>query len=286
MSRILIGGLLLGLAAPGLAAPSSPPDSHIEHLDKPMYTPFIERYMLDELKQLRVDLGGQKAELTEKIAQSQLRTVDRALNYASDMVLYFFYLIAGATSLLVLVGWSSFRDIKERMQALANQEISALVGKYEQRLQTIEQELKLKSQSIEENREQLARHQEVQALWLRAAQETNPSSRIQLYDQILGLREHDVEAMSYKADAVLELSEPQWAANLCRQALSIDPDNVHALYQLACALTALEQPEEAIKHLTEVVTLSDSYRADIAQDPALEPLRGYPAFEALVLTES
>ncbi len=257
-------------------------DMHIDEIEKPIYSPFVERYVLDELKQLRIDLASQKHELIQQIVDREHSSVDRAVSYATDTVTYFFYLIAAATSVLVLVGWSSIRDIKERVHSLADEEISKLVREYEQRLHAIEQQLNQKTLHIEENREEIELTKEIQSLWLRAGQDSSPASKITIYDEILLLRKDDCEALTYKADAVLELNEPQWAANLCHQALSIDPENSHAFYQLGCAYTVLQQYDEAVHYLSESIQRRESYRSELIEDKALKPLHGYPAFEELV----
>jgi tetratricopeptide (TPR) repeat protein len=74
------------------------------------------------------------------------------------------------------------------------------------------------------------------------------------------LHQDDTEALTYKADAVLELEEPQWAINLCHQALAIDSENSHAFYQLVCAFTAMNQFDEAVHYLAEALNRSDSYK--------------------------
>lgn len=254
---------------------------HIETLEKPLYTPFIERYMLDELKQLRAEQAQAKQELIQQIVDREHNSVDRAVAYATDTVTYFFYLIAAATSVLVLVGWTSIRDIKERVHSLADEEISKLIHEYEKRLATIEKQLQQKTLHIEENREEIELTQEVQSLWLRAQQDSSPANKINIYDEILKLRHDDCEALTYKADAVLELDEPQWAANLCHQALKIDPDNSHAFYQLACAYTAMDQLDEALRYLAEAIRRRDSYLDDIREDPALQPLVKHEIFNKL-----
>ncbi len=251
-------------------------------LEEPLYNPFVERYVLDELKQLRTDMATNRNDLQKQILDREHSSVDRAVRYATDTVTYFFYLIAGATSILVLVGWSSFREIKERVHTLADEEISKLVKQYEARLQTIEQQLNQKSRHIEENREEIELTQEVQSLWLRAAQDHNPTSKIEIYDAILKLRKDDCEALTYKADAVLELGEPQWAANLCHQALKIDNNNSHAFYQLGCAYAAMNQNDEAVRYLAEALKQRDSYRDEMNEDPALKHLHGYAPFDALL----
>ncbi|MDF1583761.1 MAG: tetratricopeptide repeat protein [Methyloprofundus sp.] len=251
-------------------------------LEKPLYSPFIERYMLDELKQLRIDMAAQKNELLQQIIDRELTSVDRGVSYATNAITYFFYLIAGTTSILLLVGWTSIKDMKERVQLLADEKISELVNEYEQRLAVIEQQLNQKTQHIEQNREEIELTREMQSLWLRAGQDTNPANKIAIYDHILKLSDDDCEALTYKADAVLELGEPQWAANLCHQALKIDPDNGHAFYQLACAYTVMGHLEEAVHFLSEALVRVETYRDEIAKDPILLPLKDFTPFKELL----
>ena len=253
----------------------------IDRLERPLYNPFVERYVLDELRQLRIDQAKAKQEVIQQIVDREVASVDRGVEYATSTITYFFYLIAAATSLMVLVGWSSLREIKEGARSFADQEISKVVQEYEKRLLIIENELQEKRELIAENRQEIEMTQEIQSLWLRAQQDTSPANKINVYDELLKLRSDDCEALTYKADAVLELNEPQWAVNLCQQALKIDPDNGHAFYQLACAYTAMEQFDEAVRNLAEALNRSESYLDEIRQDPALRALVGNKVFDQL-----
>lgn len=254
----------------------------IDQLEEPMYSPFIERYMLDELKQLRIDLSNQRAELIQQVVDREIESIDRGVTYATNTVTYFFYLIAAVSSILVLLGWNSLRDIKEKMSSLADEEVGKLVNAYEVRLRGIEKQLTQKSMHIDANREEIERTQEIHSLWLRANQEQASANKIAIYDQILTIKPEDCEALTYKADVVLELGEPQWAINLCQQALSIDSDNAHAFYQLACAHTSLGHYEEGIHFLAEALNRAETYRESLMQDPALFPLHDLPGFQELV----
>lgn len=267
------------LAQQGSEASEAQLQSEIEQLEAPLYNPFVERYVLDELKQLRTEQAQTKNELLQQIYDREHQSVDRAVSYATDTITYFFYLIAAATSVLVLVGWTSIRDIKERVHMAADEEVTKLVSEYERRLAFIENQLQQKTLHIEENREEIELTQEIQALWLRAQQEQSAASKIYVYDQILRLRKDDVEALTYKADAVLELRQPQWAVNLCTQALMIDPDNGHSKYQLACAYALLGQTDQSIFYLKEAINQRGAYAAEAAADPALESLRNLPEFQ-------
>lgn len=286
MIRMLIVlSIVVPMAALGDTGETEQETEIPESLDKPLYSPFVERYILDELKQLRTDMASQKHELIQQIVDRELNSVDRGVTYATNTVTYFFYLIAGASSILVLLGWTSIRDIKERVQSLADKKILKLVHEYEERLATIEQQLNKEARSIEKIREDIGRTQDVQSLWLRAGQASSLANKIALYDQILRLRPEDCEALTYKADAVLDLGEPQWAANLCQQALKIDPDNGHAFYQLACAYTAMNQFDEAVQCLSEALERTENYRDKFADDPALQPLKDFEPFIELLPRE-
>ncbi len=289
MPRLLTLALLMLMPLLVAAQGSAPATANeeqlqttVDGLQEPLYSPFIERYMLDELRQLRSEQAQAKQELLQQIVDREHRAVDRAVSYATDTVTYFFYLIAAASSILVVVGWSSIRDIKERVHSLADEEISRLINEYEQRLENIEQQLQQKTRHIEENREEIELTQEVQSMWLRAQQESSPATKIKIYDDILQRKPRDCEALTYKADAVLELHEPQWAVNLCRQALEIDPENAHAFYQLACACTVLQQPDEALHYLQQAIELRDDYREQVLVDPALQPLHEHAAARLLL----
>ena len=283
LTTLLSHIFILIITSSGVSAEMAdkPSDAAIDTLQAPLYQPFIERYVLDELKQLRIDQAKSKQEIIQQIVDREIASVDRGVEYATSTITYFFYLIAAATSLMVLVGWSSLREIKEGARNFADAEISKVVQEYEQRLISIEDELREKRSQIEKNREEIEMTQEIQSLWLRAQQDSSPANKIAVYDELLKLRSDDCEALTYKADAVLELGEPQWAVNLCQQALKIDPDNSHAFYQLACAFTVMEQFDEAVRYLAEALNRSDSYVEEIRQDPALEALVNNEVFDQI-----
>ncbi|WP_051252942.1 TPR end-of-group domain-containing protein [Ferrimonas kyonanensis] len=281
MRRILFSILLLVVVLlfshPLLADPEahiSEQDVHntVNQLEKPLYSPFVERYLLDEVKSLRTELQAQRSEFISELNKKQMALASHSVTYATDTVTYFFYLVAGASSLLVLVGWTSIRDIKDKALTMTDQEVTKLISRYEKRLKSVEEKMNAKEKLISENKSELERTNEVHSLWLRASQEVSEEQKITIYDQILQLRPDDVEALTYKADSALELREPKWAINLCRQALQIDPENGHAFYQLACASSALGELEEASQHLQRAIEISSDYLGYADTDPQLLPL--------------
>ncbi len=242
----------------------------VNSLDEPMYSPFVERYILDEVRSLRQELAQTQVRITEQLTDRQLNTMDRAMSYTTDTVTYFFYLIAAASSVLIAAGWKSLRDIRMSVRKQAKAEIGQVIQQYEQRLADLEQDLKQTGERIEVNADEIERTNEVHALWLRSSQEKSVQTRISIYDQILNLRPRDAEALTYKADAVLELNEPQWAINLCHLALSQDKEYAHAYYQLACGYAMMDRTEEALQALQRAVSLNESYLEEAQHESVLQ----------------
>ena len=255
---------------------------NVETLTKPMYNPFVERYVMDELKQLRVDMNDLHVDLTKEVVNRELTATTRAVGYATDTVTYFFYLIAGISSVLLLVGWNSIREIKDKVLNLADDKVNKVISQYEGRLEKLEEELHSKSMGITNAQKRLSRHQDIHSLWLKAAQEQILSNRLNIYDQILEIDPENAEAMTYKADTALEMDKPQWAINLCNQALLIDPENKHAFYQLAGAYALLNQPNEALLNLEKAISDAQGIEEEIISDPAFKSLLNNPKFQKLL----
>ena len=54
--------------------------------------PMIERYVLDELKSLRMDQQDLERRITRDITDRELSVADKSMNYANVTVTYFFYI--------------------------------------------------------------------------------------------------------------------------------------------------------------------------------------------------
>lgn len=258
----------------------------VNTLSKPMYNPFVERYVMDELRQVRVDMNELEVSLTKEVVNRELSATSRAVSYATDTVTYFFYLIAAISSMLLLVGWTSLRDVKERVHGLADAKVNEVIETYEGRLKALEEELNRKSLGITSAQKRLTQHQDIHSLWLKAGQESILSNRLSIYDEILELDSENTEAMTYKADVLLEMNEPMWAINLCQQALKIDPENKHAFYQLAGAYALLNQPSEALEYLKIALENTDGMLEEVTADPIFAGLLDLPDFQALIKTKT
>jgi tetratricopeptide (TPR) repeat protein len=287
---LLVIGLLLNLGSTSVqaetevkeTAPKTPDRvlkySETDLLDRPL----VERYILDELKALRQDQQDLERRMVVEITDRELSVADKSMNYANVTVTYFFYIIAGVASLIAVFGWKSIREVKNNSRELATKSLNKISQEYERKFLALERELKRKTHSITDNNRQIEIINEIHNLWLRAQSVQTPEQRVQVYDEILKIRPGDLEALTYKADAVMEMKEYHWAMSLCNRVLELDESNGPALYQRACAYSRLGAEEQAIEDLARSIELSPSLKDLIAEEADFEVLHGNPKFEVLM----
>lgn len=246
--------------------------------------PLIERYILDELKALRHDQQDLERRLTIQITDRELEVADKSLNYANVTVNYFFYIIAAAASLIALVGWQSLKDIKQNTKEMADARLDKIAKEYEKKFLVLERDLKRKTRIISENNQEIEIINEVHNLWLRAQNAQTPEQKMDVYNEILKIRPGDLEALTYKADAAMEMREFHWAMSICNRVLEVDEQNAHAFYQRACSYAQLGAEEQAILDLQQSVEISASFKELAAEEPDFEVLRGNETFDAMMET--
>lgn len=276
MTKHFIFTLLTLLISFSSAAQESYSDSDI--LDRPL----VERYILDELKALRQDQQDLERRMTVQITDRELEVADKSLNYANVTVTYFFYIIAGVASLVALIGWQSLKDIKHNTKEMADQRLDKITKEYEKKFLLLERDLKRKTRIISENNREIEIINEVHNLWLRAQNAQTAEQKIEVCDEILKVRPGDLEALTYKADAAMEINEYHWAMSLCNRVLEVDDSNAHALYQRACSFAQLGAEEQAIYDLEQSIKASASIRELAAEESDFEQLKGSPQFENLM----
>lgn len=254
-------------------------------IDEPLYKPFIERYILDELKNLRQDQQFMRTELTNKVAEARLDASDRAVRYTTDTVNNIFFIITAAASILVLLGWRSLREVRETIKAQVESQVSQMTVEYEKRLNELEKKLVIRSEQIISAQEKISQTNQVHSLWMRAGLETNLHEQINIYDQILEIKPDDVEALTYKADSLLDLGEARWALSLTNQAIDHDDEYALAYWQRACAEAALGQHDEAVRDLETAIRQSPALKDEVTGETAFEVLHEHLSFNKLLQPE-
>ncbi len=241
--------------------------------------PLMERYILDELKSVRMDNQQTRVDMEQRIAQLKIKDNDRAARYMTDTIANIFYLIAAATSILFFAGWNSLRDIRSKTEEMVETSVEAITEQYRQELDMLQNKLKEQSQIVLDNQNNIYNTQLIHSLWTRANLETNPQSKIDLYDEILKVNDNNAEVYAYKADAVLDLDEYEWALNLSNRAIEIDDEYGYAYWQRSCAQARLDNQSEAVKDLEKAVEKSPSLKEEIDNEPYFTTLRTSKEFK-------
>jgi len=256
--------------------------SEEETPSKPLFKPLIERYILDELKDVRIDQQRLRSDLEKRIARAEVEQTDRAARYITDTIGNIFYLIAGATSFMIFAGWNSLRDIRQKTEGAIEKRVEQITGKYNEKLELLQERLEQQSKKILDNQHKIYDTQLTHSLWMRSNLDTNPQSKIEAYDEILKINVNDAEAYAYKADAVLDLDEYEWALNLSDKAIDIDSSYGYAYWQRACAHAKLGNTTNAITDLKTALRHNQSLKDDIDNESSFETIRDSKEFKEAI----
>jgi len=254
----------------------------LSNLKEPMYNPLVERYILDELMELRKQNQILRTEITQQIVQEKLESSDRAVEYTTATMNNIFFIMTTAASLLVLVGWRSLNDIKKSLKIDTARKLEILTVDYEVRLKQIETKMKERSKVIIETQQNITNTNSIHSLWMRAGLEKSEEDKISIYDEILTLNPRDLEALTYKADALLEVGEIRWALNLLNTAIEYDSEYSLGYWQRACAYAELGKPSDALKDLRKALELSDTLQDELLNEKHFESLHDNKNFKTLL----
>ncbi len=234
--------------------------------------PLIERYVFDELKALRTDQQKLREDVTKQITKSELSVSDRAITYATDTINNIFYIIAAASSILLIVGLKSLKELKENSKQLVETKILKLSKDFEERLVNIESQAKQRFELIVQTQEHLEQTEKVNSLWRRVEVEESTQEKLNIYDEILKISPRCVEALTYKAHTLLDLNETRWALSLCDQAIILDDNYALSYWQRARANAKLEDIDEAISDIKLAIEIVPSLQDELKNENSFDIL--------------
>ena len=244
--------------------------------------PLVERYVLDELKDLRTGQLKIREDVTKQIASSELSISDRAIRYATDTLNNIFYIIAAVSSLLLLVGIKTFKDLKESSEFIVEEKVTKLSQDFEGRLLDIEKKAKERFKLIIRNQENIEQSQKINSLWKRAEIEDNFEEKLNIYDEILKINANDVETLAYKADVLLDMDEARWALSLCNQAIEIDNEYGLSYWQRACANAQLNNIDSAIEDIKLALEITPSLQDELENESSFKSLHKNEFFKKII----
>jgi tetratricopeptide (TPR) repeat protein len=247
-------------------------------LDKPL----LERYILDDLKDLRIENLKLRTEVERRLSKTRVEQTDRAARYMTDTIGNVFYLIAAATSILIFAGWNSLRDIRSKTESIIEERVNKITQKYNIQMESLQEGMTLQSKKILDNQNKIYNTQYVHSLYMRSNLETNTQSKIDIYDEIIKMNPDDAEVYAYKADAVIDMDEYEWALHLSNKAIEIDHEYGYAYWQRSCANAALGNKNEALADLSMAIDKSPNLKDEIEHEKLFDDLKDNEEFQRLI----
>jgi len=241
---------------------------------------WTQRFILTELKELRIWLEATKRELNEELNARELATVDRALSYSWNTVNFLWLIITMAVTGFWLVGWRTMKDVRENLTTNFEKEVQKRVKaeqrKLEEFMKRFEEEQLKQSKGILKNQEFIQKKQEAGYLWSQYNREENPSGKLDLLEKValIWLEEDEILIHIEKSSIYAELGLWDKTLESSERWLEISSENTTLLYNKASALIMLEQQEEAIKALMNIIWVSPWMKDEILVDPLFENIIG------------
>jgi adenylate cyclase len=102
-------------------------------------------------------------------------------------------------------------------------------------------------------------------------------------ERVLAIEPDHSMALSFFVNALADLGEAERARAWTRRAILFDPDNARLHYNLACAMSRLQDAEAACDLLDGIIDrVSKGWLLWMGQDNSLDPMRDHPRFRAVM----
>ncbi len=227
---------------------------------------FTERYFISELKDLSVKQETMKREIFREVQDRQLQSVDKALSYSANTVNFLFILFTVIAMLLWIVWWKSFSDIKKSFRGSMEKEMKKIIGDFEKKITSLEQE------------------QKVNILWRQYNLSENNNEKLDILNKIYKIRPTSKTIDIEKSNIYLSMWLYEKVVDTCDLIMSSKRSELYpqAYFNRASAYNQLWKKENAISDLVYLLQLSPEYKWTIEKSEKLFSLLGDPRVKKVV----
>lgn len=239
---------------------------------------WTQRFILWELKELRVDQEALRREINQDLNTRELAIVDRALSYSGNTVNFLWLIITMAVTGFWLVGWKTMRDVRQNLTANFEREIQKNVRSQQKRLEEFmkkfEEDQLSQSAEILKNQEFIQKKQESAFYWSQFNREEDPVQKLELLDKVLSVEIEDDEifVLTEKSSIYTTLGLWDKALETAEKWLEQESENTSLLYSKAQSLVMLEDIEEALKVVNNILIIKPGTLEEFMEDPIFENL--------------
>lgn len=227
---------------------------------------WTDRFILTELKELRIWLEWVKREIYSEIQANQLETVDKALSYSANTVNFFFVFITIIIMWFWIVWWRTIWDIKKSTKESMDRKTSKIIDNFENQIAELEKEQKVnifwrQFNIVESDKEKMDMLDKIYNL--------KPDS------QYLTIERWNIYLSMWLFEKVLEVTE----SIISGERTEHQP---HALYNSACAHNWLNNIEKVVSEITYLLQLAPEYKDIILESEYLESVFNNPQIKKLL----
>ncbi|MCH8518336.1 hypothetical protein LAT59_01035 [Candidatus Gracilibacteria bacterium] len=248
---------------------------------------WTQRFILSEMRELRIDLETMRRNIYTELNERELRTVDRALSYSGNMVNFLWLILTMAVTGFGLVGWKTMKDVRENLSKNFEKQIGRQVytqqKALEEFMQKFQEEQLAQSQEILRNQEYIQKRQEIGYYWSQYNREENTQKRLEFLEKIdaFHLEENTLLILIEKASIFAELGLWDKVLDVTEAGLLSDTENSSFLKYKAQAHIMLEEIDEGLQVLKTLLILYPAMKEEILHIQCFAELQD--TIEALAL---
>lgn len=217
---------------------------------------FTERFIITELKDLRVDLESQKREIYNDIQQRDIGIIDKALSYNANTVNFFFIFMTVIIAWIWMLGWKTLSDIKRATKESMEKETWKIINDFQNKIKELEKE------------------QKVNILWRQFNILDNEKEKLEVLNSISKLNPNSNYERIERSNIYLSMSLFSEVINITTKVLS-NGSSKHkwqAYFNRACAYNQLWEEEKSISDLKILLQTYSGYSQFVLDSECLSNL--------------
>ena len=234
-----------------------------------------KRYILEEVKNLRIEVESLRREMQIEMNKKQIETIDKALSYSANTVNYFCILITLTIMGVWIFGWKSIKDVKNRWSNSFEKEVEKSLFEWQSKLQELEKEQMRQSEEILLNQENIKKKQESGYLWSQYNREESLRDKFKLLEEIseLEIAEEELSIQKEKSNLYVGLEMWEKALQTSINSLELFENETTLMLNQSIAHLMLEEKEEALKVINEILSLDPGLKDDILENELLSSIK-------------
>ncbi|MBS9775277.1 hypothetical protein KGV52_01030 [Candidatus Gracilibacteria bacterium] len=228
---------------------------------------WTERYILTELRDIRVDLEAfkkdikldletQKRLLNKEIQDRQIAAIDGVMSYNANIVNFFFIFITVIIAGLGIVGWRTLADVKDATKRGIEKETNKIIADFEKKIEELEKE------------------QKINILWRQFNGAEEDNEKLRILERIAHYKPDSWYMKLEKSNIFLEFERYDDVIALCDEIIHSDFSKLdnQAYFNRACAFVKIRKKSEAIKDLKYLLQIAPNYEEHVEENEILAPL--------------